>query len=75
MLPDGVVEARGTQDVAAALRSGEEEQCISATERPAPGAVRVQWAVVGAGSEVGLSLRGNACYCKGKGSGGAGWGG
>ena len=42
MRPDGVVEARGTQDVVAALRSGGEEQCIAATERPAPGAGRGQ---------------------------------
>jgi len=70
MRPDGVVEARGTQDVVAALRSGGEEQCIAATERPAPGAGRGQWAVVvGAGSEVGLSLRGKACFGVGKGSG------
>ncbi len=70
MRPDGVVEARGTQDVVAAQRSGGEEQCIAATERPARGAGRGQWAVVGAGSEAGLSLRGKACFGEGKGSGG-----
>ena len=58
MQPDGVVEARGTQDVVAALRSGGEEQCIAATERPAPVAGRGQWAVFGAGSEVGLESEG-----------------
>ncbi len=60
MRPDGVVEARGTQDVLAALRSGGEDQCIAATEMPALGAGLGQWAVVVAGSEVGLNLRGKA---------------
>ncbi len=70
MQPDGVVEARGTQDVVAALRSGGEEQCIAATERPVPGAGRGQCSVVGAGSKDGLSLRGKDCFGEGKGSGG-----
>jgi hypothetical protein len=43
--PDVVVEARGTQDLDAAQRSGGEEQCIAAAERPAPGAGRGQWGV------------------------------
>jgi hypothetical protein len=48
MRPDVVVELRGTQDVVAAQRSGGEGQCIAATERPAPGAGRGQWGVLGA---------------------------
>jgi hypothetical protein len=70
-----VVEARGTQDVLAAQGSWAEEQCIAATERPAPGAgrgQRGQWgvfAVLRAGSEVGLGLRGKACRGEGKASG------
>ncbi len=65
-----MVEARGTQDVLAAQRSGGEEQCIAATERPAPGAGRGQWSVLGAGAEVGLSdlsLRGKTCRDERKG--------
>jgi hypothetical protein len=58
---------RGTQNVVAALRSGGEEQCIAATERPTHGAGRGHWAVFGAGSEVGLSLRGTACFWRWKG--------
>ncbi len=42
MRPDVGVEARGTQDVVVAQRSGGEEQCIAASERPAPGAGRGQ---------------------------------
>ncbi len=73
MRPDGVVEARGpgTHDLVAVLRSGGEEQCIAAEDRPALGAGRGQWTVFGAGSEVRLSPRGKICFVEGKGS----WGG
>ncbi len=54
MRPDGVVEARGTQDVVAALRSGGEEQFIAATERPATGVGRAAVLAVPGRDQTGL---------------------